>query len=273
MATPIGNLGDVTLRALDVLARADIVVCEDTRISQKLLAGHGLKRKLQSYHEHNAEAMRPRLIEALKNGASVAMISDAGMPLISDPGHKLVRSVIDGGLPLTVVPGASASLAALVLSGLPSDRFFFAGFLPPRSAARRTALEALAAIPGSLVFYESPKRLAASLTDMATVLGQRPAAVARELTKRFEELRRDDLHVLAAHYASDGPPKGEVVVVVGPPEARAASDEDLDRLLRAALAEASLRDAVANVVAATGLPRRQVYQRALALGQASDKSE
>ena len=266
VATPIGNLQDITLRALDTLRRADLIACEDTRVSAILLFRYGMKTPLLPYHEHNAEMMRPRLMARLADGGAVALISDAGTPLVSDPGYKLVRDAITAGYALHVVPGASAALAGLVLSGLPPDRFFFAGFLDAKSVARRRDLKSMTAIPGTLIFYESGPRLAASLADMAAVLGDRPAAVARELTKLDEEVRRDNLIDLAAHYAASGPPKGEIVVLVGPPLPLAAiSGEDLDVILRAAMAETSLSEAAANVALQLGLTRRRVYQRALEL--------
>ncbi len=267
VATPIGNLGDITLRALDVLARADLVACEDTRTARKLLAAHGITARLESYHEHNAPRVRPRLIEQIKCGKAVALVSEAGTPLVSDPGYKLVEAAIAEDLAVSAVPGASAGLAALVVSGLPTDRFFFAGFLPPRAAARRRALAALAPLEATLVIFESARRLAAALDDMAAALGPRRAAVARELTKLHEEVRRGRLGELADHYRGAGRPKGEVVVVVGPPSeaAPALAAAELDVKLRQALARASLRDAVAEVAAATGLPRKRVYARALQL--------
>jgi 16S rRNA (cytidine1402-2'-O)-methyltransferase len=270
VATPIGNLADITLRALDLLARADAIACEDTRVTGRLLQRHGIDRNergpLIAYHEHNAQRVRPSLIARLRRGEVLALVSDAGTPVLSDPGFRLVRACIDAGLPVTAVPGATAPVTAAVLSGLPVDRVLFAGFLPPRRAARRAALAELAAVPASLVFLESPRRLPAALADMAELLGPRPAAVARELTKLYEEVRRDSLDRLAADYAAAGPPKGEVVVVVGPPAAAAPPDRAaLDRLLADALGRHSLRDAVAEVAAATGLPRRRVYARALAL--------
>ncbi len=270
MATPIGNLGDITLRALETLARADAIACEDTRVTRKLLDAHGIERPLVSYHEHNAARVRPRLIARLQAGEAVALVSDAGTPLISDPGHKLVRAATEAGLKVEALPGASAVTSALVVSGLPSDRFLFAGFLPAKSAARRTALAGLSDIAVTLIFLESARRLPAALADMAAVLGERPAAVARELTKLHEEVRRDRLDRLAAHYAAAGPPKGEVVVVVGPADAAAETTAaELDRQLLAALDRDSLRDAVAAVTEATGLSRRRVYARALELS-ASD---
>lgn len=236
-------------------------------MTRKLLVAHGIDRPLLSYHDHNAERVRPKLIEAMTAGKTVALVTDAGSPLVSDPGYKLVRAVLDAGLEPTVVPGPSAPLAALAVAGLPSDRFLFAGFLPSKSKARRDNLAELAAVPATLIFFESARRLPASLADFAAVLGaERPAAVARELTKRFEEVRRDSLGRLAAHYAEAGPPKGEVTLVVGPPAPPAAPDaDDLDTRLREALAGASLRDAVAAVSRDSGLPRRKVYERALAL--------
>jgi 16S rRNA (cytidine1402-2'-O)-methyltransferase len=273
VATPIGNRNDVTLRALAVLGAVDVVACEDTRVTARLLAMHGLKARLLPYHEHNAERMRPQLLARLAAGERVALVSDAGMPLVSDPGYKLVRAAIAAGLPVTAAPGPSAVLAALVLSGLPSDRFLFAGFLPAKAGPRRAELAALAAVPATLVFFETAPRLAASLADMAAALGPRSAAVARELTKLHEEVRRAPLAELAAHYETAGPPRGEIVVVVGPPAAPAAAAVDLDAALRQALAGASLRDAVAEVAAATGRPRREVYRRALALGAAGEAGE
>jgi 16S rRNA (cytidine1402-2'-O)-methyltransferase len=276
IATPIGNAGDITLRALAALRSCDAIVCEDTRVSAKLLARHGIRRPLVAYHEHNAERMRPRILARLRAGESLALISDAGTPLVSDPGYKLLRAVIAEGLPVTTLPGPSAALAALVLSGLPPDRFFFAGFLPPKAAARRQALGELAAVPATLIVFEAPGRLASSLGDMAAVLGPRPAAVARELTKLFEEVRRDDLATLARHYAEAGAPLGEVVVVIGPPGgarlAGEAADAATDAALRQALGRMSLRDAVDAVAATTGQPRRAVYARALALGKPADES-
>ena len=267
VATPIGNLGDLTMRGRDILATADAIACEDTRVTGKLLSAFGLKRPLIAYNDHNADKLRPKLMEMIAGGQVVALVSDAGTPLISDPGYKLVRDCVAAGLTVTTAPGASAVLAALVLAGLPTDRFLFAGFLPPKSAARRVALGELAAVPASLVFYESGPRLAASLADMAAMLGDREAAVARELTKLFEEVRRGTLDSLAAHYSEAGGPKGEIVVVIGPPLARETAAADLDAALRRALSGNSTRDAAALVAGETGLPRKQVYARALALAQ------
>ncbi|MBX6322570.1 MAG: 16S rRNA (cytidine(1402)-2'-O)-methyltransferase [Rhodospirillaceae bacterium] len=269
VATPIGHAQDITLRALAALREADAIACEDTRVTARLLAVHGIARPLLAYHEHNAARMRPLILERLARGQTVALVSDAGTPLVSDPGYKLVRAAIDAGMAVTALPGPSAVLAALLVSGLPSDRFLFAGFLPARAAARRTTLHELAAVPATLVLFESPNRLADSLADMAAVLGPRPAAVARELTKLFEEVRRGPLPELAAHYAAADPPRGEVAVVVGPPAAAAAAADDaaLDAALTEALAHMSVRDAAAAVAAASGRPRRAVYARALALAR------
>jgi len=265
VATPIGNLRDVTLRALDVLAAADVIACEDTRVTAKLLKAHGVKTPTLAYHEHNARRVRPKLISRLQAGETVALVSDAGTPLISDPGYKLVRAAAEAGVPVTAIPGASATLTALSVSGLPTDRFLFAGFLPVRKGPRRAALAALATVPATLVLFEAPSRFAAALADMAAVLGDRPAAVARELTKLHEEVRRGGLTELAAHYAEAGAPKGEAVVVVGPPVVVEIDDVEIDAQLRAALSSGSLRDAVAAVAAATGASRKRVYARALAL--------
>ena len=274
VATPIGNLRDLTIRARDTLASVDVIACEDTRVTRKLLAAYAIETPMTAYHEHNAVRVRPRLIERLKSGESVALLSDAGTPLVSDPGYKLVRAAIEEGLPVTALPGPSAVLSALVLSGLPCDRFFFGGFLPPKSTARKAALTELASLKATLVFFESPRRLAGSLADMAAVLGNRPAAVARELTKRFEEMVREPLNRLAAHYHRAGPPKGEVVVVVAPAQDTSSplSDVEVDSLLRLALAKGGTRDAAADVAALTGLSKRKLYERAIALksGEGSD---
>ena len=268
VATPIGNLRDISLRGLDVLRGVDVIACEDTRVSQKLLKRYGIERPLIAYHDHNADRQRPVLLDQLTAGKKIALISDAGTPLIADPGHKLVRDAVAAGHAVTTIPGANAVLSALQLSGLPSDQFCFMGFLPPKSAARRTALGVCAAWPVTLVFYEGVSRLPESLADMAAVLGpDRPAAVLRELTKLYEEGRRGTLGHLADHYHEHGPPKGEIVIVIGPPEAGAeAIDVDgLDQALQKALAETTIRDAVDQITARTGLPRKKVYARALAL--------
>ncbi|MGF1595289.1 MAG: 16S rRNA (cytidine(1402)-2'-O)-methyltransferase [Kiloniellaceae bacterium] len=269
VATPIGNLGDISRRALEVLRHADRIACEDTRVTRKLLSAEGITTPTSTYHDHSSPRDRRRLLDAVAGGAAVALVSDAGTPLVSDPGFKLVREAIADGLPVTALPGPSAPLVALLLSGLPSDRFFFGGFLPAKSGARRKALQELQRLEASLIFFEGASRLAASLADMAAVLGPREAAVARELTKLYEEVRRGSLADLAAHYAEAGAPKGEIVVVIGPPAAEADSGFDLDAALADALAHASLRDAAAAVAAASGLPRREVYARALELAKAA----
>jgi 16S rRNA (cytidine1402-2'-O)-methyltransferase len=241
------------------------VACEDTRVTGRLLSLFGIKAKLIAYHDHNGPRVRPKLVEAMESGAVVALVSDAGTPLVSDPGYRLVCDAQESGIAVHAVPGASSILAALAGAGLPSDRFLFAGFLPQKKGARRAALADVVGVPASLIFFESGPRLAASLSDMAAVLGERPAVVARELTKKFEETRRGTLDDLAAHYVTEGGPKGEIVVVVGPPEEGSGPEIDLDGLLRAALVDAPLKSAVDRVTAETALPRRQVYQRALAL--------
>ena len=263
VATPIGNAADISLRALDLLRSADLVAAEDTRVTAKLFTRYGIKTRMTAYHDHNAERARPALLAKLAAGAVIALVSDAGTPLVSDPGFKLVRAALAAGIAVSALPGASAVLTALVLSGLPSDRFLFAGFLDSRAERRRRTLTELKAVPASLVFFESAQRLAESLAAMREVLGERDAAVGRELTKRFEEMRRGPLSELAAHYRDAGPPRGELVVVVGPP--RDDEPVDLDGLLRSALATQSLRDAADAVAAATGRPRREVYARALVL--------
>jgi 16S rRNA (cytidine1402-2'-O)-methyltransferase len=264
VATPIGNLRDVSLRALDTLAGAGAIACEDTRVTAKLLARHGISRPLIAYHDHNAERVRPRLLERLQAGEAIALVSDAGSPLIADPGFKLVRETVARGIPVTAVPGPSAAVAALQLSGLPADRFFFAGFLPAKPTARRKSLSEIAGVPGTLIFFETAPRLARALADMAEIFGPRPAAVARELTKMFEEVRRGPLPDLARHYGEAGPPKGEMVVVVAPPDNHPGAT-DVDGALRTALARLSPSAAAAEVARATGTSRRELYRRALEL--------
>ena len=265
VATPIGNLGDISARALAVLSGADIIACEDTRLTGKLLSLLGLSAQLTPYHDHNADQARPALLARMREGQAVALVSDAGTPMISDPGWRLVRACRAEGIRVTAVPGASAVLTALQISGLPCDRFLFAGFLPNRASARRRVARELAQVPATLVFYESPNRLAESLADLAAVLGAREAAVAREMTKLHEEVVPGDLFALANHYAERGAPKGEVVIVVAPPVGTAGADaEEIDARLDAVVAEgASVKDAAALVAAETGHPRREIYARAL----------
>ncbi|PZW45097.1 16S rRNA (cytidine1402-2'-O)-methyltransferase [Humitalea rosea] len=270
VATPIGNLGDLSPRAVAALRGADVVLCEDTRVTAPLLAREGVSATLVALHDHNEIGTTPRLVERMLVGQRLALVSDAGMPLMSDPGYRLVRAVIAAGLPVTAVPGPNAALTALVLSGLPPNPHLFHGFLPPRDGPRLAELARLraaerAGLTATLIFYEAPHRVAESLAAMAEVFGPREAAVARELTKKFEEVRRGTLPDLAAHYATHAA-RGEMVVVVAPaPEEPATAEEDLDTALRTAMARLSLRDAAAAVAEATGLPRRQVYARALVL--------
>ena len=274
VATPIGNLGDVTLRALATIAAADLVYCEDTRMSRRLLERYAIKVPLKAYHEHNAVSMRPVILDQLKTGARLALVSDAGMPLVSDPGYKLVRAAIEEGLDIHVVPGPSAPLMALVLSGAPSDRFTFAGFLPNRSQARQTMLAGLAGHGASLIFFETAPRIAASLADIAEILGDPPVAVARELTKIHEEVLRGRASEVAAAIAARGGLKGEITLVVAPPEpAEPADDAELDEALAAALAEMTPGKAASLVARRFGRPRRDLYQRALALkgGSGADR--
>ena len=270
VATPIGNLGDISLRALETLAAADVIACEDSRVTRKLIEHYGIATQLTPYHEHNAAEARPRLLARLADGQSVALVSDAGTPLISDPGYKLVRAACAAGYAVTAVPGASAVLTALSAAGLPTDRFFFEGFLPPSQAARQRRIAALASIPASLVLFESGPRLPAALADLASTLGSRDAAICRELTKLHEEIRRGPLDELARHYAAGGETRGEIVIVVAPPRGGGKNADDIDELLRRALARVSVKDAVGEVAFATGRPRREVYQRALALTKDGD---
>jgi 16S rRNA (cytidine1402-2'-O)-methyltransferase len=271
VATPIGNLGDVTLRALELLAGADVIACEDTRVTRKLTERYGIATPLTPYHEHNAAQARPKLLALLADGQAVALVSDAGTPLISDPGYKLVQAASEAGYPVTASPGPSAVLAALSVAALPTDRFFFEGFLPPKQGARQKRIAALAIIPATLVLFESGSRAAATLADLAGGLGARAAAICRELTKLHEEVRRGDLTTLARDYAEGGETRGEFVIVIAPPETSEGNVDDLDDLLRAALARVSVKEAVGEVATATGRPRREVYQRALALARDANR--
>jgi 16S rRNA (cytidine1402-2'-O)-methyltransferase len=264
VATPIGNLGDITLRALETLAGADFIACEDTRVTRKLTERYGITTPLTAYHEHNAAEARPKLLSRLVEGQSIALVSDAGTPLISDPGYKLVRAAREAGHQVTALPGASAVLAALTVSGLPTDRFFFEGFLPPKQAARQKRIAALANIPATLVLFEGGSRLASTLADLAAILGPRTAAICRELTKLHEEVRYENLDALARLYANGAETRGEIVVLVSPPTEDQRPD-DIDALLKRALSRVSVKDAVGEVAVATGRPRREIYQRALSL--------
>jgi 16S rRNA (cytidine1402-2'-O)-methyltransferase len=263
-ATPIGNAADITLRALSVLKDCDMIAAEDTRVTAKLLAIHGIAAPLTAYNDHNAVRERPKLIARLRQGARIALVSDAGTPLISDPGFKLVREAIQEGLPVHAIPGASAVLAALALGGLPTDRFLFAGFLPAKSGERKTALEELKALRATLVFFESAQRLGETLADMSAVFGVRTAAVARELTKLHEEVRRGLLTELMEHYDRAGAPKGEVTLLVSPPHAIEADMGRIDSALDKALEFMPVRAAVDLVSEMLEAPRRIVYDRALA---------
>jgi 16S rRNA (cytidine1402-2'-O)-methyltransferase len=262
VSTPIGNLGDISLRAIAVLARADAVLCEDTRHSRTLLSHFGIGTPARPYHEHNAAKERPRVLADLTAGQRIALISDAGTPLVSDPGWKLVREAIDAGHRVEALPGASATLTALAVGGLPTDAFLFAGFLPPKSVGRRARIAELSAVPATLVFFEAPSRVAEAIADLAAVLGSRPAALARELTKMHEEVRRAPLDQLAAEL--DGVAiKGEVVILVGPPQEAAVTDDAISARLAPALEEMSLRDAAKAVADALGVPKSRVYDLGL----------
>jgi 16S rRNA (cytidine1402-2'-O)-methyltransferase len=266
VATPIGNLGDVTLRALATLAAADVLACEDTRVTRILLERYGIRHRPVAYHEHNADEAGPRLIAALEAGRSVALVSDAGTPLVSDPGHRLVERALAAGVRVIPVPGPSAVLAALSASGLPVDAFLFAGFLPVRPGQLRSRLQSLKGVPATLVFFESPRRLEATLPVMAEVLGDRRASVARELTKAFEEVRRDTLRALAEQYRGVTAPKGEVVICVGPPgEKDAGEPADIDRLLLSLAGEMPASKAAAEGARMTGRPKTELYRRLLEL--------
>ncbi|MFA5951422.1 MAG: 16S rRNA (cytidine(1402)-2'-O)-methyltransferase [Hyphomicrobium sp.] len=272
VSTPIGNLGDITLRALSVLVRADAVYCEDTRHSRTLLSHYSIRTPLRPYHEHNAEEQRPKVLGELACGKAIALISDAGTPLISDPGYKLAREAIEAGHPVVAIPGASASLAALTVSGLPTDAFFFAGFLPAREGGRRARIEELRDVPGTLAFFEAPTRTGATLADLALVLGARPAVVARELTKLHEDVRRGTLDELATYYG-ETEPRGEVVIVIGPPVEEDLSDAAICAMLEPALAEMSVRDAARAVAERLKAPKARVYDLALAMRRRGSDAE
>jgi 16S rRNA (cytidine1402-2'-O)-methyltransferase len=265
VATPIGNLRDITLRALETLAAVDLIACEDTRVTRKLTEHFAIATPLTAYHDHNAPTMRPQLLQRLANAQSIALVSDAGTPLVSDPGYKLVRAAQADGHLVVAVPGASAVLAALTVSGLPTDRFFFAGFLPTKSSARDERIAEFATLPASAVLFEAGSRIAETLGLLAERLGAREAVVCRELTKLHEEVRRGDLAELAAHWHAGGETRGEFVIIIAPALEAPAGEAEVDKMLRRALADTSLKEAVAAVAAATGQPRRNVYRRALAL--------
>jgi 16S rRNA (cytidine1402-2'-O)-methyltransferase len=277
VATPIGNLGDLSARAVAVLKGADVIACEDTRVTGKLTHAFGIATPLLSYHEHNAERMRPRILARLKEGARIALVSDAGTPLVSDPGYKLVRQAAAEGILVVPIPGASAALAALIVSGLPTDRFFFQGFLPAKSGARKTTLAEISVIPATLIVFEAARRLGDTLADMAQALGEREAAVGRELTKLHEEVRRGTLATLAAQY-SETPAKGEAVIVVAPPGPKvvdaAVEEAALERRLGELLERMGVKEASVTAAREFGVSRRDAYARALALrGQRASVEE
>lgn len=263
-ATPIGNARDITLRARDALAACDLIAAEDTRVTSRLLSIYGISKPLTAYNDHNAARERPRLLEKLRGGARIVLVSDAGTPLVSDPGYKLVREALAEGLPVHALPGASAPLTGLALAGLPTDRFLFAGFLPHKQGERRSMLEELREVRATLIFFESAQRLDASLKDMTEVLGNRPAAVARELTKLHEEVRRGDLRELAKVYEHETP-RGEVTLLVGPPLETGPDFSRAEKLLKQALQFMPVRAAADLVAEALEVPRRETYARALAL--------
>ena len=265
VATPIGNARDITLRALEVLKGADVIACEDTRVTSKLLAIHGISRPLLAYNDHNGGQMRPQLLARLQKGEVVALVSDAGTPLVSDPGYKLVRELVAAGMPVVALPGASAVLTGLAISGLPSDRFLFAGFLSSRAGERKTVLEELKGLRATLVFFESAQRLDDTLPAMLEVFGDRPAVVARELTKLHEETRRGLLSQLAEHYAKAGAPRGEVTLLVGPPREAQIDMGKIDAALKAALPFMPVKAAAEMIAALTDGSKKEIYARALDL--------
>lgn len=265
VATPIGNLGDLSARAVDVLKAADLIACEDTRVTAKLLSHWGIATKTTPYHEHNADKALPKLMERLKNGDMIAQVSDAGTPIVSDPGYRLVQACLAENVYVTAVPGASAVLTALQLSGLPSHRWLFEGFLPPKTAAKEKELNLLKEIPATLIFYESPNRLTDTLKSMRAVLGDRQAAVSRELTKKFEETVRGNLDFLIEKYETEGAPKGEIVITVAPAKEKVLKIENIEELLKQSLQTMKVKDAAAFVAEQTGLSKKELYQKALAL--------
>lgn len=265
VATPIGNLRDITFRALDVLSAVDLIICEDTRVTGKLMNAYGFKKKMQVYNDHSTDYQRDALIKAVSEGQAIAVLSDAGTPLVSDPGYKLVRGAVAEGLYVTSIPGPNAALPALQLSGLPTDQFSFLGFLPPKTTARQAMLKKWEGAAGTLIIYETGPRLVDSLQDMRITLGNREAAVTRELTKMYEEVRRGKLSDLILHYTAKGAPKGEIVVVVGHAVSEVISNESIEKQLLKALEKMSVRDAAEMVAQATGKPRKTIYTLALKL--------
>ncbi|MEO0833335.1 MAG: 16S rRNA (cytidine(1402)-2'-O)-methyltransferase [Pseudomonadota bacterium] len=273
VATPIGNLGDMTFRAVETLKAADIIYCEDTRHTARLCTAYEITTPREPYHDHNGAQMRPAILDRLAAGQMIALVSDAGTPLVADPGFKLVRAAREAGHTVVPVPGACAAVTGLSAAGLPSDQFFFAGFLPPKTSARQKALAALGSVPGTLVFYETAPRVAASLRDMIQALGPREAVVARELTKRFEEMMSGDAASLADRLEAQ-PVKGELVILLGPATVTAPSAKAIDAFLLAALADHPVKEAAKRAAAHFDIPRQRAYQRALMLrSQMTDESE
>lgn len=270
-ATPIGNLGDITLRALDLLREADFIACEDKRVSGKLLSYYDIKTQMISYHDHNAQDVMPKLIEELNAGKIIALISDAGTPLISDPGYRLVNECQKEDLMVTSLPGASAILCALTNAGLPTNNFLFLGFLPPKMHARQKEIAKFSTVDASLVYYESPKRLLSCLKDILLVLGNREVAICRELTKLYEEVRKEKIDSLIEYYEKKPTPKGEVVIVVSPPKKNESQIDDLEAALIDALKTLSVKEAVAAVTYMTGKKRKEVYKRALEISKDEEK--
>lgn len=267
VATPIGNLRDITLRAIETLRGADLILCEDTRVTKKLLAAYQIETKTTAYHDHSEEIMRGRVVDMLREGKRIALVSDAGMPLISDPGYKLVTLCRAEGLPVTSVPGANAPLAALQLSGLPSDKFCFLGFLPSKAKAREDLLQSWSRVPATLIAFDTAPRLVDTLTALSQVMAGRSVAVVREITKMFEETRCLPIDELLAHYTENGPPKGEIVLVIAPPNEEAVTEEDAASILHEALKTMRTKEAAAYVAQITGLPKGDLYKLALELGK------
>lgn len=264
-ATPIGNLSDISLRALQILHAADVIACEDTRVSKTLLQHYGIPTPMISYHEHNAALQRPKLLSRMQAGESVALISDAGTPLISDPGYKLVLEAREQGIPITAIPGASSVITALSIAGLPTDRFTFVGFLPVKESAAMSFIASVKTLDSTLVMFESARRLPERLSWLLTQLGDRPASIARELTKQFEEVRHGTLSSLYTHYQEHGAPKGELVIVIGSGEKKHISNVELEAMLKQALQDHSFKEAVAMVTTLSGLSKKLVYAKALSL--------
>ena len=263
-ATPIGNLGDITFRAVETLKAADLILCEDTRQTAKLCAAYGINTPRSPYHDHNAARVRPGIIKKLQDGAVVCLVSDAGTPTVSDPGMKLVRDARDAGVMVTALPGPSAALAALSMTGAPSDQFYFIGFLPTKTTARRRLLETVRPLPATLIFYETAPRLSETLAVLDETLGARPAIVAREITKLHEDVRDGALRELSDHYR-ENPTKGEIVILVCATDAPAPSAEEIDAFLKDALTSGSVKDAAAAAASELGVSRKDAYARALAL--------